>query len=231
MALIQYFSTTGIFHPEPQLRPALPAILVLAILYLVGILGILLPLHPDFILLTPANLLVSTLIMLWYHAPGWDSRISIFIVITYTVGFFAELIGVQTGMIFGHYSYGQVLGPKIMDTPLMIGVNWVLLTYAAGIIIKNLFPGLSPLGKALFAALAMVGLDLLIEPMAVKYGMWSWQDGVIPLKNYAGWMGVAFPLQYLFARWLGDTLNKVAMPLFILQILFFTALHLGEYFF
>ncbi len=231
MARTQEYTLTGIFHPNPKLRPPAPAIGVLSILYVVGVIGILLPIHPDFILLTPVNLLLSTVLMLWYHMPGWDSRTWIFLILTYLTGFIAELVGVQTGWIFGNYTYGQVLGPKILGTPLIIGVNWVLLTYAAGVTVKTLFPALPPAAKAFLSAAAMVGLDLLIEPMAVKYGMWSWQGGTIPLKNYIGWMAVAFPLQYLFARWQGSTLNKVAMPLFTLQILFFFALHLGEIFF
>lgn len=230
MARTQEYTLTGIFHPNPKLRPPAPAIGVLSILYVVGVIGILLPIHPDFIRLTPANLLLSTGLMLWYHAPRWERRTWIFLAITYLAGFIAELIGVQTGWIFGNYTYGKVLGPKILGTPLMIGINWVLLTYAAGVMAKTLFPAWSSAGKAFIAATAMVGLDILIEPMAVKYGMWSWQGGEIPIKNYFGWMGVALPLQYLFVRWLGDTLNKVAMPLFIFQILFFFALHLGAIF-
>jgi len=228
MVLSRFFSPGGIFHRDPDARPAAPAILILLILYTVGIIGILLPLHPDFILLTPANLLVSTFLLLWYHAPRWEKRTIAFLAICYFTGFFAELTGVQTGLIFGQYNYGKVLGPKVSGTPLMIGVNWILLTYTAGITTKHFFPQLRPIGRAIIAASAMVALDILIEPMAVKYGMWSWADGEIPLKNYFGWMGVALPLQYLFASWLGDTVNKVAAPLFICQVLFFSALNLGE---
>lgn len=230
MELSRFFLSGGIFHRDPHGRPAAPAVLVLSVLYTVGVIGILLPLHPDFILLTPANLLVSTCILLWYHAPRWENRTIFFLVICYITGFLAELTGVQTGLIFGNYSYGEVLGPKISGTPLMIGVNWILLTYTAGMTANHLLPKLNPLSRAIIAASAMVALDVLIEPMAVKYGMWSWSDGHIPLKNYFGWMGIALPLQYLFAAWLGDTVNKVAMPLFICQVLFFGALNLGAIF-
>jgi putative membrane protein len=231
MVLSRFFPSSGVFHRDPYARPPAPAVFVLSVLYIVGVIGILLPLHPDFILLTPANLLVSTLILLWYHAPRWENRTIAFLVICYFTGFLAELAGVQTGLIFGNYIYGEVLGPKILGTPLMIGVNWILLTYTAGITTNRFFPTLPPIGRAVIAASAMVALDVLIEPMAVKYGMWSWVGGHIPLKNYFGWMGVALPLQYLFASRLGDTVNKVAMPLFICQVLFFGALNMGEIFF
>ena len=93
----------------PQARLA---VLVLAVLYAVGIVGILLPIHEDFILLTPFNLLVSLALVLWMH-PRWDGHTLAFLFIAYFVGFGAELFGVQTGILFGEYTYGEVLGPRI----------------------------------------------------------------------------------------------------------------------
>jgi putative membrane protein len=198
-------------------------IVILAILYAVGIVGITLPLHPDFVLLTPLNLLVSTLLMLLRH-PSWDRRTLLFLLIAYVVGFAAELFGVQTGLLFGDYTYGQVLGPKLWGTPLMIGVNWVLLAYAAGVLANTLLPGRHWLGRGLLAAVLMVGLDVLIEPVAIAYGFWWWEGGVVPLQNYLGWFLIALPLGVLFAVWQGHVRNKVAIALFILQVIFFAVL-------
>ena len=212
---------------ESSYRTNLPAdwlaILVLAVLYTVGIFGILLPIHQDFILLTPVNLLVSLALVLWFHA-GWDRGTRAFVVIAYLVGFGAELFGVQTGILFGEYTYGRVLGPKVWGTPLMIGVNWVMLSYSAGVIANHLLPERHWLFRGLASALLMVGLDVLIEPVAMHYGFWSWEAEAVPLRNYLGWFLVAFPLQCLFAFWLGRALNKVAIALFILQVLFFLIL-------
>ena len=205
------------------LTPAWRAILVLAILYTVGVFGILLPIHEDFILLTPVNLLVSLALVLWFH-PGWGQRTLAFLAVAYFTGFGAELFGVQTGILFGEYSYGRVLGPKLWGTPLMIGINWVMLGYSAGVIANRLAGSRHWLLRGLVAALLMVGLDVLIEPVAMHYGFWSWKGNEVPLRNYLGWFLVAFPLQCLFAYWLGRVQNKVAVALFILQIFFFLIL-------
>ena len=205
------------------LTPAWRAILVLAILYTVGVFGILLPIHEDFILLTPVNLLVSLALVLWFH-PGWDNRMLAFLAVAYFTGFGAELFGVQTGILFGEYSYGRVLGPKLWGTPLMIGINWVMLGYSAGVIANRLAGSRHWMLRGLVAALLMVGLDVLIEPVAMHYGFWSWKGNEVPLRNYLGWFLVAFPLQCLFAYWLGRVQNKVAVALFILQIFFFLIL-------
>ena len=109
-------------------------------------------------------------------------------------------------------------------SPLMIGVNWVMLGYSAGVIANHLMGQAHSLLRGLFAALLMVALDVLIEPVAIRYGFWSWEGDVVPLRNYLGWFLVAFPLQSLFAFWLAEVRNKVAIALFILQILFFLIL-------
>lgn len=201
------------------------AIGVLIILYLVGIVGITIPIDPNFISLTPINLLISLGIVLAFH-PNWDKSILLFLIFAYFVGFGAECYGVQTGQLFGSYRYGQVLGPKIWETPLMIGVNWMLLTYCIGLTTNHLFPQSSWLFKGILAALLMVGLDILIEPVAIKYDFWSWTNGTPPLQNYIGWFLVSLPLLSIFTKTQGLVRNKVAVVLFVLQILFFAVLNI-----
>lgn len=200
------------------------AIGVLCILYAVGIFGIAVNIHPDFILLTPVNLLVSLGIMLAFHT-NWNRSIVLFLALSYLVGFGAEMFGVQTGLLFGDYAYGRVLGPKIWGTPLMIGVNWMLLAYSIGVTTNHLFPRLHWLPQGAIAALLMVGLDVLIEPVAIRYDFWTWAQGLPPLRNYIGWFLVSLPLLCIFTYTQKDVRNKVAIALFILQILFFLILN------
>ncbi|TXB65591.1 carotenoid biosynthesis protein [Phaeodactylibacter luteus] len=199
------------------------AIAVLAILYAVGVVGILLPVHPDFILLTPLNLLVSVGVMLSFHR-GWGKPTLFYLLVAYVVGFGAELFGVQTGLLFGDYAYGKVLGPKVWGTPLMIGVNWLMLGYASGVLANRLLPGRSFWWRGSLSAVLMVALDVIIEPVAMAFGFWSWGGGEIPLQNFAGWMAVALPLQLLFAYLHPGLRNKVGVALFFLQVAFFAIL-------
>lgn len=199
------------------------AIVVLSVLYFVGIIGIALPIHPDFILLTPLNLLVSVGLVLWHHQ-NWSSKTVWYLVIAYLAGFGAELFGVQTGLLFGDYEYGRVLGLKVWDTPLMIGVNWLMLGYCAGVASNLLLGDRSFWLRGTLAALLMVGLDVLIEPVAMQYDFWSWAGDIVPLQNYIGWFAVALPLELIFAYWHPGVRNKVGVVLFCLQIIFFTAL-------
>ena len=204
-------------------QPQQLSISILSILYTVGIIGVGFTIHPDFLLLTPANLLLSLVIVL-YHHPYWTSATYFFLPIAYFWGFGAELFGVQTGLLFGEYTYGPVLGWKIAETPLMIGVNWVLLAYSAGITANHLLGKRHWFLRALLGAALMVLLDVFIEPVAIRYDFWSWANGTPPFQNYLGWFVVAIPLLAFFTYTHSGTRNKVAVALLILQFVFFITL-------
>ena len=197
-------------------------------MYLGGLAGIMLPIHPDFVYLTPFNLLASLVIVLWFHEK-WDRALGIFLLICFLTGFVVELVGVQTGLIFGAYHYGEVLGWKIWGTPIIIGVNWALLVYTSAATIQYFLPNLNQWIKVVLGAIAMVGLDILIEPVAIHLKFWTWGTVEVPIQNYIAWFLVALPLQAAFYALLGALTNKVAIVLFILQFLFFGALLLSHY--
>jgi uncharacterized membrane protein len=201
---------------------------ILTILYTVGIVGLLGDIHPQFIYLTPINLLVSTGLLLPNH-PKWLRSHIIFCVLCFMCGFLSEVMGVQTGIIFGEYAYGDVLGFKIWDTPLMIGINWLMLVYASSVTANHLLKDKAhTVAKALIAAGGMVILDVLIEPVAIVYGFWEWEAEHIPLQNYLAWFVIAFVLCWLFQKMIGNIKNKVAVALFILQFVFFAILGMNN---
>ncbi len=201
------------------------AILVLTILYIVGVFGILIPIHEQFILLTPLNLLTSLGLVLIFHK-NWTTSMTIFVAIAFSIGFGIEILGVQTGLVFGEYSYGKVLGPKLLGTPFMIGVNWIMLTYCSAITIQTVLPKLSKVIKAILGAATLVLLDFLIEPVAIQYNFWSWGGVDIPIQNYIAWFIISFGLSFIFYQIVGGQSNKVAIALLILQFAFFGILNI-----
>jgi putative membrane protein len=68
---------------------------------------------------------------------------------------------------FGNYVYKTTLGWKFLETPLIIGVNWILLTCSVVYSIENKIK--SNLGIAFASACLLVLLDILIEPVAIQY--------------------------------------------------------------
>lgn len=194
------------------------------IYYTVGVIGLSLPATRQlFTGLMPLSLLLSSAILFLYHKRWRKIDILIFFIIA-LAGYLVEVLGVHTGLVFGEYSYGRALGFQLFDTPLMIGVNWLMLTYCVYAIMEDtkLFWPL----KALMAAVLMVVYDFVMEPVAIRIDMWSWGGGPIPLQNYQAWFVIS--LVFLAIMHLSGikTKNKVAPWLFGTQFVFFLALNL-----
>jgi bisanhydrobacterioruberin hydratase len=200
--------------------------IVLIILHIVGILGFtLFNLDGFFYRLTPFNLIISLFLVLCFH-PNWHQKSIFFFFFTFLWGFFIELIGVNTGSIFGHYVYDFALGFELFNTPPVIGINWVLTSYCLAISTNHLLgESKNWVLKAFIATIGMVCLDFFIEPIAIKTGMWHWENNIIPLRNYVGWFLTALPIQLLFFKFFGDVKNKIAVILLILMFLFFFTLN------
>ncbi len=195
--------------------------IVLVILYVVGTLGFIFNIYPQFERLTPVNLSISLILTLFCH-PKWDWKIVLFCLLCPIIGFIVEMKGVETGLIFGKYQYDYALGYKYRDTPLSIGINWLLISYCSGVLVSFATDEHRHWAiKALIAAALMVSLDVLIEPIAMKTGMWHWENDTVPFQNYVGWFITAFVIQSLFFILNKTVKNKVAVILLVLQFLFF----------
>jgi len=201
------------------------AIFLIVSAHIAGIIGIGLPIHPDFVRLTPFNLLLSTAIVLSFHQPK-THRFWYFLGISFLVGFGIEVLGVNTGVIFGHYQYDYVFGYKLFGTPLLIGVNWLLTAYCCGTAANWFLQKSHPVVVAMVGAAGMTGLDMLVEPVAMRFGFWSWEGDVVPIQNYIAWFATGFVLQYLFVRWRIPERNGLALLLLACQIIFFIVLNL-----
>jgi uncharacterized membrane protein len=178
------------------------------------------PTKAFFLALTPLNLLVSAGALLAFHpVPG--RRLAGLAALMALGGYLAEVAGVQTGAIFGRYQYGPVLGWQLWGTPLMIGVNWLVLIVATSSLVSRLPWG--HLAKSALAAALMVALDVLIEPVAIHLNFWHWFGQPVPLQNYLAWFVIGWGLQYLFHRLGGSHPNPVAPWLLAAQVFFFAA--------
>ncbi|QHT67466.1 carotenoid biosynthesis protein [Rhodocytophaga rosea] len=200
------------------------ALALLIAMHIAGIIGLQHPLsRPLFQQLIAFNLLVTAAIVFYFHT-DFNRNFIVFSIITFLAGFFIEVIGVATGHVFGVYTYGATLGLKWLNVPLLIGLNWLVLIYCTNIITNKLpFPWWV---KALLGACLMVGLDFFIEPMAIQYDMWAWQDNKVPFQNYIGWFIASLVLSALFHIFSFSKKNTIAMLVYAIQLLFFMALAL-----
>lgn len=202
---------------------------VLPLMHIAGFIGLQLEASQSlFKALVPFHLL-SCLVLLLLFQEQWNAKTLIFCVIAYLVGFFIEALGVHTGLIFGQYQYGETLGWKIIDIPLVIGVNWLILIFCTGILLDEWYQ--NPWLKAAIGATLIVAIDFLIEPVAIRLDFWDWTYHQIPLQNYIAWYVVAFGLLCLFFNLSFPKHNRIAVLLLICQALFFAAHNLAYYLF
>jgi len=199
--------------------------LLIILFYSVGLFGFMYtPTISLFKQLVPFHLLLMTGLLISTQ-PLRSHSFWTFLAITYVAGFLIELAGTQTGLIFGSYAYGSTLGFKVFGTPLMIGVNWILVIYSVGMTlwqfgVRNRYAFVS-LGAA-----SVTVLDFLIEPVAMKYDYWDWAGGIVPVQNYIVWFFFSAFLLFLFQRSAFRKDNRSASTLFIVQFLFFLILYL-----
>ncbi len=201
------------------------SIALIVIFHIVGIIGFANePLVHIFKRLVPFHLLLMLGIVLWNNQ-SWNKNFIIFSVIVYVGSFFIEMLGTNSGLIFGEYAYGKTLGYKVWNTPLMIGVNWFILVYSMGSLLTR-FKLTNQLLFAGIGATVLVALDVLIEPIAMRFDYWQWAGYEIPIQNYVAWWAVAFIFMLIFNRLHFNKQNIVAVSLLIIQFLFFILLNL-----
>lgn len=197
----------------------------LVIFYIVGIVGFSIPFTRNlFIMLTPFALILNFLLLIYFHKPIAFKSYVIMAVVA-LLGFAIEALGVETGAIFGSYIYGTTLGFKLLNTPILIGINWLVLTYAASVMLNGIFK--NNFLVALLGAIMVTFFDVIMEPVAVYTGMWTWVGGVIPLQNYLMWFVISFVFILLLSWQCKSNKNPIASLIFILQFLFFAALLLA----
>jgi len=174
--------------------------------------------RPWFSTLTPFSLVLSFALVLVYQ-PYWTRRYVLVYILVFLSTFATEIIGVKTGMLFGHYIYGSALGFKIFDTPILIGINWLLLIYCTEAIAQYFFSSKPVIIIA--GALMMVGYDAVLEYVAPVTDMWSWDRPYPGLRNFLMWFLISLAFHAVF-QWFDLKIeNKPARYLFLFQFLFF----------
>ena len=163
------------------------AIIVVIVLHVVGGICMLFGDPISLVLLTPAHLCITTFMLLSVHAP-LSKRFVKAGFLVFMFGMFIEIHGVQTGYVFGSYYYTSLLGPRILDVPIVIGMNWLLLSYCFASLVDRWLIDTNHYLKVMIGGSCMVLLDVLIETFAVYFGLWVWEGRVLPpLVNYVAW--------------------------------------------
>lgn len=179
-------------------------------------------------------------LLLLYTQKQFNIWILLFTIICFVTGIAAEMVGTGTGWLFGNYKYGNVLGLRVKDVPIITGINWFIIIYCTGITIHTLLnkildritvdtdaarPTLKAMSIIIDGATLAVLFDWLMEPVAIKLGYWQWGgNGNVPFYNYICWFAVSALLLAVFHYATFNKQNKFAVNLLLIQAMFFLLL-------
>ncbi len=182
------------------------------------LLGMRIPFSASFLL----GYVGACLVFVVWHAlltKGWK-RSLLMLALSFTIAFAAEALGVNFGLVFGHYYYTRALGVSLFGVPLLAALAWEPIVYAAFCLSDvlasrgeslsvTILHQTSPVFAAAVGALATTAWDMMIDPIAVSQGWWVWINGGpyvpyvsngVPITNFVGWLLVAFIINLAYRR-------------------------------
>jgi putative membrane protein len=223
-----YYWATFSFKKEKRMERTINlskknVLLLLYSIYIVGLIGHVISVTREFMFrLTPLALLISSLIVIVSIID--NKKLFYWLIVTYIITLLLEIIGVKTGTVFGEYSYGNILGIKFFDVPLIIGLNWVIIIWG-GILFSQKITFTPFWVAAATGSLALL-FDIFLEPVAISFGYWDWTNTSVPVHNYIAWFVIAYSFSFIYTYLKIHTKSNVPIHLFFIQLVFFLLLNI-----
>ncbi len=192
---------------------------IIALLYFVGFWG--LTFFPTvFIPLSSLSLMI-TFLLLCLNEPSLK-KFLLFLLVAF-LGFAVEWYGVHTGSPFGFYQYGEGLGIKWLDIPLVIGLNWVLMVWGSISLLKWTWNAQNRWILSIGGGVLMTLTDLLIEQVAPHLEYWMFEMNHVPWNNYAAWLWLGILFSWLLS-YIPNNRPSLGAWVWILNWMFFVGL-------
>ena len=202
------------------------SVFVIWLFHVCGMIGISYGNKDLFLSFTPVNLIIS-FFLLFVNQIQITQREILSVFTIFLIGMICEILGVNYGYIFGDYVYLDNLGTKVFGVPILIGINWIILTFITGSISSYIFKKnlkFSILSGAIF----MILLDLIIEPVAPLLGFWIFDLPSVPLQNYVGWFLIGLATQFVYQKFVVNKEIPFSTNLLLANIVFFSFLNFQE---
>jgi putative membrane protein len=184
-----------------------------------AIIGISMGFFGFFVPKTPINLSLAFALLIW-TTPWYSLKKAVIVFLFFSVGMLVEYLGVNYGLLFGTYAYGDNLGPKFAGVPWLIGLNWAMLVLITGTLASQL--PIRRFFQVIIGASLMILIDIPLEVVSPVFDFWEFSGGEAPLQNYVAWFLIAAVLHAIF-QW-GELKENLAysLHLYLCQLLFFT---------
>ena len=201
------------------------SIFIIWLVHISGFLGILFYDLDFFAGFTSLNLYLMSIIL--FLNLNFKSKYQVISVLSiFFIGMITEILGVNYGLIFGDYEYGNNLGFKLFGVPFLIGVNWIILTAISANIATFLTKNKSIVLTVIIGAFLMLAMDFVMEPVAPKLEMWRFKNSIVPFSNYFGWLIIGLFTQTIYNLLFHEKEIVVSINLYAAFFLFFSFLNL-----
>ena len=202
------------------------SVFVIWLFHVCGMIGISYGNKDLFLSFTPVNLIIS-FFLLFVNQIQITQRELLSVFTIFLIGMICEILGVNYGYIFGDYVYLDNLGTKVFGVPILIGINWIILTFITGSISSYIFKKNLKF-SILTGAIFMILLDLIIEPVAPLLGFWIFDLPSVPLQNYVGWFLIGLATQFIYQKFVVNKEIPFSTNLLLANIVFFSFLNFQE---
>jgi uncharacterized membrane protein len=168
-----------------------------------------------------------------------------FVFLCMVVGNLSENLGVATGFPFGHYYFTDVMGPKVLQVPILLGLAYTGMGYLSWTLgrlilgdLREPLSGSRVVTRPLVAAFVMVAWDLSMDPIWSNFVHgWTWREGGsyygVPVSNFFGWYLTVYLIYQSFALYLRRrpvSSRPIPSGFWELAILFYAVSALGNLF-
>ena len=167
------------------------------------------------LLIVALHVLPPALFALIHGARIYGSRaILVFVTLTLAVGTFSESLSLRSGIPFGHYRFTELMGPKLLDLPILLALAYVGMGYLSWVVAFVILDcqsgpllGRKVVSLPLLASFVMTAWDLSMDPVWADIDhAWVWLSGGsyygVPISNFLGWFLTAYVSYQLFALYL-----------------------------
>jgi len=151
--------------------------------------------------------------------------ILVFVALCLIVGNVLENLGVLVGFPYGDYYFTDLMGPKLFEVPIFLGLAYVGMSYLSWTLARLILgdiakprTGSRVVTLPLIAGFIMVAWDLSQDPVwATILHLWIWRRGGpyfgVPLSNFLGWFLCVYIIFQLFALYVrGHSTSDAPLP-------------------
>lgn len=134
---------------------------------------------------TPYLLLTTIVLVLIPHFAAGNFRLIAWFGAAGLLIFLLEVVGLETGNLFGIVEFSTSLGLQVLGIPIVLVFNWVLVILGAVTLMERF-------ADALWYQLAGVMMittfyAFIVDQAAVVLSYWEWSSGFAPIQNYLVW--------------------------------------------